>query len=379
MLQTSFQFAQAVIPPHDAELLNQRVARVGIIGSGNSARALAAYLSNQGHKVSMLVRDLGKLPAIAENLAVRASGKIEGRFGLHQVSTNTALLLSQVDTIFVATLTTAYADVASNLAPYLESQHKIVLFSGKLGGALLFAQAIKEAGGLAVPVLETDSMFACRTQDDGSIWIRGFKRWTLYSGTTKSATEAYGPALTQFFPGLDPARNIIERGLTDFGALAHAPVVLANMNTIDRQESFLFYYKGLTARTVAILDRIEEEFNLLASAYGASLIPMKELLNRYYGCDTTSLHKAMQTVPNYRYSQSPPALDHRFLMEDVNSTLVPVQQFAALAGVKTPVIDSVVTLAGVLTDTDFTATGRSLAQFGLSGLSYEQVHEALNS
>ncbi len=378
-MQTSFQFAQAVIPPHDAELLNRQVARVGIIGGGNSARALAAYLSNQGHKVSILVRDLGKLPNIAENLSVRASGKIEGLFGLHQVSNNAALLLSQVDTIFVATLTTAYAEVARQLAPYLESHHKVILFSGKLGGALLFAQAIKEAGGLAVPVLETDSLFACRTQEDESIWIRGFKRWTLFSGTNKSITDAEGAIVTKFFPGLDAASNIIERGLTDFGALAHAPVVLANMNAIDRQESFLFYYKGMTSRTVAILDRIEEEFNLLAAAYDATLVPMKDLLNRYYGCDTTSLHQAMQTVPNYRFSQSPPSLDHRFLVEDVNATLIPLQRFATLAGVKVPVIDSVVTLAGVLTGIDFANTGRTLAQFGFAGMDYEAVREALNA
>ncbi|MFA6211780.1 MAG: NAD/NADP octopine/nopaline dehydrogenase family protein [Candidatus Obscuribacterales bacterium] len=378
MLQTSFAFAQPVLPMDTSQLSN-RVARVGIVGGGNSARALAAYLASQGHKVSILVRDLDKLPNIAETLNVRASGKIEGRFNLQQVATEPAVLLPQVDIVFIATVTTAYAEVAQNLAPYLESHHKVVLFSGKLGGALLFSRALELAGGPNIPVLETDSLFACRVQDDESIWIRGFKRWTLFSGTSRSVTEREGDVITRFFPGLQAATNIIERGLTDFGALAHAPVVLANMNAIDRQESFLFYYKGLTSRTVAILEHIEEEFNLVAAAYGASLIPMKELLNRYYGCDTSSLHQAMQTVPNYRYSQSPPSLDHRFLVEDVTATLVPLQQFARLANVSIPVVDSVVTLAGVLTGIDFQGRGRSLKQYGLDGLSYEQVHEAINA
>jgi len=154
---------------------------------------------------------------------------------------------------------------------------------------------------------------------------------------------------------------------------------LANMNAIDREESFLFYYKGLTAKTVVILERIEEEFNRVADAYGAKLIPMKDLLNRYYGCDTSSLHRAMQTVPNYRYSQSPPGLEHRFLIEDASATLIPLQQFARLAGVKVPVVDSVVTLAGVLTNIDFAATGRSLKCFGLDNLSYRGVYEAINA
>lgn len=380
MLQTSFAFAQPVLPIDTSQLSKcDHVARVGIVGSGNSARALAAYLSSQGHKVSMLVRDLTRLPGISESLNVRASGKIEGRFNLQQVATEPAVLLAQVDVVFIATLTTAYVEVAQKLAPFLESHHKVVLFSGKLGGALLFSRALTLAGGPNIPVLETDSLFACRVQDDESIWIRGFKRWTLFSGTSRSVTAKEGDTVTRFFPDLEAATNVIQRGLTDFGALAHAPVVLANMNAIDRQESFLFYYKGLTSRTVAILERIEEEFNLVAAAYGASLIPMKELLNRYYGCDTSSLHQAMQTVPNYRYSQSPSSLDHRFLVEDVTATLIPLQQFARLANVAIPVVDSVVTLAGVLTAIDFQGTGRSLKQYGFDGMSYEQVREVINA
>jgi opine dehydrogenase len=87
----------------------------------------------------------------------------------------------------------------------------------------------------------------------------------------------------------------------------------------------------------------------------------------------------MQTVPNYRYSQSPPSLDHRFLIEDVSATLRPLQQFGRLAGVATPVVDSVVTLAGVLTGIDFSQCGRSLPDFGLQNMSYEAVYEALNA
>ncbi len=379
MLQTSL--APPVLGPVtlQSDLIQSKAARVAIIGAGNTARALAAYLSSQGHKVSLVVRNPAKIPTIANNLAVRASGKIEGQFPIHQVSASAAQVLKEVEIVFVATVTTAYREVATELSPFLESRHKIVLFSGKLGGALLFARAIAAAGGPAVSVLETDALFACRVQEDESIWVRGLKHWTLYSGTNRSQTQREGDVITRFFPDLEPASNIIERGLTDFGALAHAPVVLANMNAIDRQESFLFYYKGLTAKTVVILERIEEEFNRVADAYGARLIPMKDLLNRYYGCDTSSLHRAMQTVPNYRYSQSPPSLDHRFLIEDVSATLTPLQQFARLAGVAVPVVDSVVTLAGVVTGIDFAATGRSLRSFGLDNLSYQAVYEAINA
>lgn len=379
MLQTSI--APPVLGPAPLQSGSdlRKMARTAIIGAGNSGRALAAYLSSQGHKVSLIARDPAKIPAITKSLAVRASGKLAGNFPIHAVAASAAGLLQDVDIIFVCTLTTAYRDVAIDLAPHLSEGHKVVLFSGKLGGALLFSRALVEAGGPPVAVLETDSLFDCRTQDDESIWVRGFKQWTLYTGVSRSMTVKEGEVISRFFPDLEPAANIIERGLTDFGALAHAPVVLANMNTIDRQESFLFYYKGLTAKTVVILERIEDEFNRLAQAYGANLIPMKDLLDRYYGSDTSSLHRAMQTVPNYRYSQSPPSLNHRFLIEDVSATLRPLQQFARLAGVATPVVDAVVTLAGVLTGIDFEAEGRTLADFGLDNLSFAEVYESINA
>jgi len=33
-----------------------------------------------------------------------------------------------------------------------------------------------------------------------------------------------------------------------------------------------------------LLEQLEEEFRSIAGAYETKIIPMKELLNRYYGC-----------------------------------------------------------------------------------------------
>ena len=352
---------------------------VTVIGAGNSARALSAYLSQRGHTVSLLARSREKIPGIFSRKTIIASGKVEGEFSLADVGSDPAKIIPASSVIFVATVAGAYGDVARSIAPYLTRAHRIVLFSGKLGGVLEFSHALACSGVIGVPVLETDALFACRAQEDESIWIRGHKQWTLFSGVNRSSTIEHAAMITGIFPGLEPALNVIERGLTDFGAAAHAPIVLANMNKIDRAEPFLFYYEGLTERTVAILHEIEFEFRELAEAYGASLIPMKELLNRYYGCDTASLLTAMRTVPNYRHSQAPATLDHRFLIEDVSCTLVPAQQFAKRARIDTPMIDAVITLASVLTGIDCKSNGRTMEKLGLANLEYEALRESLNA
>ncbi|MBX9567774.1 MAG: NAD/NADP octopine/nopaline dehydrogenase family protein [Candidatus Obscuribacterales bacterium] len=352
---------------------------IAVIGAGNSARALSAYLSQLGHDVSLLTRTVAKIPNIFERRTVVATGKVNGEFKLANVGTDVDSIISDNEIIFVATVAGAYPDVARTIAPYLNSKHKVILFSGKLGGVLEFSKILSECGAPEIPVLETDALFACRSQDDESIWIRGHKQWTLYSAQDRSTTLEFRDLIESFFPGLGAAKNVVERGLTDFGAAAHAPIVIANMNKIDRAEPFLFYYEGLTERTVAILENIEEEFRAVAEAYGGTLIPMKDLLFRYYGCeDRSTLLTAMQTVPNYKHSQAPATLEHRFLIEDVSCTLVPAQQFARLAGVETPVIDAVVTFACILSGVDCRKVGRSLSKYGLANLNYDQVHTRLN-
>lgn len=356
-----------------------RTSSIAVVGAGNSARALSAYLSQMGHAVSLLTRTSGKIPKIFERRSIVATGKIEGEFKLVDVATQPAVIIPANEIIFVATVTGAYPDVARSIAPYLNSKHKVILFSGKLGGVLEFAKVLADCGAPDIPVLETDALFACRAQEDESIWVRGHKQWTLYSAQDRSTTLEHREMIESFFPGLSAAKNIIERGLTDFGAAAHAPIVIANMNRVDRAEPFLFYYEGLTERTVAILENIEAEFRQVVEAYGGNLIPMKDLLFRYYGCqDNSTLLSAMQTVPNYRHSQAPASLDHRFLIEDVSCTLVPTQQFARLAGLDTPVIDAVITFACLLSGVDCRKSGRSLLSYGLSKFNYDQVNSHLN-
>jgi opine dehydrogenase len=343
------------------------------VGTGNSARALACYLASRGHEVHLLVRHLERFAWLKESRSLTATGKVEGTFALGGVTDRADHFADAVETIFVATVTTAYRELAARLAPYLDHRHRVVLFSSKLCGSVEFEHALREHGARSVPVLETDALFACRIQDDQSIWVRGFKAWTLFSGPRHSVTREWAPLMHGFFPGLEAARNVIQRGLTDFGALAHPATMIANMNRVDRAEPFLFYLEGFTEKTVAVLEEVEKEFRAVAHAYDAPLVAMKNLLDRYYGCDPTTLLTAMRTVPNYRLSWSPTTLDHRYLKEDVSCTLVPMEQLARKAGIALPVVSSLVQMACDLTGEDLVAHGRTLARLGWEHRSHADI------
>ena len=360
-------------------LSGSRKYRVGVVGSGNSAHALSAWLSSQGHTVNMYARNIEKLDHVRKAGAIVSTGKLEGTFPVASVTNSPKELCGASQVIFVATLATAYSDVARQLAPWMTSDHFVVLFSGKLCGSLEMTNAFLKLGK-QVPVLETDAIFACRLQENGSIWIRGQKQWTLYSGIDQTSTAEYGAVIRSFFPYLEPAKNLIQRGLTDFGAFAHPVITVANLSKIDRGEAFLFYYEGMSERTVALLESVEIEFRAVAKAYGVELIPMKDLLNRYYGCDTTSLFSAMTSVPNYRDSAAPASLNHRYLNEDVHCTLIPFQELARKARVSVPTVDAVIQFTSLISKSNGAdLRPRSLDILGWSSLSCEGITERMRA
>jgi opine dehydrogenase len=353
---------------------------VGIIGAGNSARALAAYLSSRGHSVVMYSRTLARADDLLSEKAVRASGMVEGTFPLACVTDDYALVAELASVIFVATTADAYVDVAGKLGHHLhEDRHRVVLFSSKLCGSQVMTRALDAIGKGVVPVIETDALFACRTQLDGTIRILGLKEWTLYSCPRRSDTKVYGPTLLTYFPKLEPASSLIQRGLTDFGALAHALIMTANLSKVDRAEPFLFYYEGLSRSTVPLLERMEDEFRQVAQAYATQLLPMSALLDRYYGCSTSSLYDAMTSVGSYRTIAAPVTLEHRFFDEDIGCTLTPLQDLARTAAIATPLVDAVITIASIVRRRDYRASGRTLTTLGWQDWDRDRIVEWLDS
>lgn len=353
---------------------------IGVIGWGNSARALTFYLSKKGYNVLVYVRDTKKYPNFENSPFLSACGVMNGQIRFCGITSNIEKFLDHSSVIFVATDTRAYADIAEKLDPFLEiKKHKIILFSAKLLGCFAFLSALKKTNASSLQIMETDAIFAARIKEDGSIWIRGMKRWTLF-GSDRSSKALKGEALIkEFFPGLQMAEHLIQRGLTDFGALAHPIISLVNISKIDRAEEFYFYYEGLSKNTFCLLEAAEKEFQLLAKAYHSTLIPMKDLLDRYYGCQTDDLYVAMRTVPNYRDSLAPKLIHHRYLQEDVSCTLVPMLELAELAGIKLPTIHGVVQIFSVLAQKDFFKEGRRLSALGFASFSAADIISYLES
>ena len=90
----------------------------------------------------MCTRTPEKIEAIRRRRVIEARGVIEGSFPIVEVTSDLGQLAARCQVLFVASVTTAYHEVAQALGPVLDREHLLVLFSGKLCGSLEVVRAL---------------------------------------------------------------------------------------------------------------------------------------------------------------------------------------------------------------------------------------------
>ena len=90
-----------------------------------------------------------------------------------------------------------------------------------------------------------------------------------------------------------------------------------------------------------------------------------------------SVYRAIHESEPNRTIKSPVTLEHRYIKEDVGYGLVPMAEIGRLVGVKTPVIDALITLASVISRTDYRKNGLTLEAMGLAGVKGKELQKIL--
>lgn len=103
-------------------------------------------------------------------------------------------------------------------------------------------------------------------------------------------------------------------------------------------------------------------------------VPATQWLYESYGAKGDTIYEAIQNNVGYRGLQAPKGLYNRYIYEDVPCSLVPMESMAALFGMKTPAISSMIDIAQIMTNRDFRNEGRSAERLGLEGLSIAEMH-----
>jgi opine dehydrogenase len=271
----------------------------------------------------------------------------------------------------------AHETYARLLAPLLTPELPVFLNPGHTGGGLHFVHELRRAG-YAPPVQTCETVtltYICRMEGPATVNLYSYTKRLAFAAFPGKHGDRLFALLKPVYPEIVQASSVLETALTNINAIFHPPGMVMNAGWIEHTGGdFLFYREGVTEAVGRVTEAVDAERLAVAKALG---LPAATFLEAFHRAGLTtaealasgSIARACRDSEPNRTIKSPPSLDHRYVHEDVGYGLVPIAGFGRLAGVPTPTIDALITLAGQATGQDFWASGLSLEKMGLAGKS----------
>jgi opine dehydrogenase len=189
--------------------------------------------------------------------------------------------------------------------------------------------------------------------------------------------------IQEIFPNIVPADNVLETGFANINAIMHPAGMLGNAGWIEKTGGDFYYYRdGITPAIAAWIEEVDKERLEIVKRLG--LKPLR-FVDIFYQAGLTSeaarasgsVYRAISESEPNRTIKSPETLNHRYIKEDVGYGLVPMAEIGRLLDVKTPVIDALITLASVISRTDYRREGLTLEKMGLSAIRPDDLPKIL--
>ena len=356
---------------------NKAPAVFAVIGAGSTGQAMAAHLALMGYRVRLFNRHEDRIKNILNRSnSIKLEGRVEGTGRLDTVTTDIHKAVRDADIIFIDVPASGHRSIAEICAPYLEDGQNIILNPGRTGGAMEFSNVLRENGVKAdVTIAETQTViYTTRSTEDAEIEIFAIKNRVPLAAFPASKTKSVIEAIKDIYPQFVPVRSVLETGLNNVGSVLHPVPTLLSASWIESPKTrFKYYYEAITPTISGLMEIIDRERMAVAEAFGVKAISVKDWLFQSYGVAGTSLYEAIQNNAAYGQIDAPETLQHRYILEDVPTGLVPIASLGELAGVSVPNIMMIINLASKLVGIDFRAEGRTVENLGLKGKSVDEV------
>lgn len=358
----------------------QSVKKVTIVGAGQGAFAAAADLTSRGYSVTLYsdpshektLRDVLDTKVIK----CRGVGPV-GDYHLANVTCDIEEAIKDADLIMPIVPANAHVSIAHELVDHIKPGSLILLSPGSTAGALVFAKIFRDAGKLDdVKIAELHTLpYATRKLDADTVNILLQVKMLYCSVFPAKYNEEVFAKIEGLFPGIEMVDSVLECSLNNGNAISHPGAVILNAGKIEYYGKHFHYKEGITPSVARVLQTLDNERQAICRAWGYQELDCKERLYKMGYCPLRdNLYDTFQGSEEvFLPIEGPNTLEGRYLVEDVPFSLVGMVYYARLAGVKTPVMDSVVHIASALRNENYWETGRTLADMGIDGMTVEEV------
>ena len=352
--------------------------RVAVLGAGHAGRGLAAYLSIHGLDVSLYNRTSTNVKRISKIGGIKVQGLYDVFTSFSLVTDDIAKAIEGRDILIIVVPAQAHPFFAKSMAPHLESGQTILLMPGRTGGALEFAQNLRLhslTNQIMLGEAQTFS-FVSRITGPDSVLISKVKNSTKVSAFPASHNHRFMRSLRRLPITFSMADDVMETSLDNVGAMLHpTPTILCAGLLESKKGGYNHYHDAISESVGRLVERMDSERIRVARGFVSRPVSLLEWLKSTYDAEGTTLCECIKSIDAYDGVSGPSSLNHRYVLEDVPTGLVPISYLGRLVGVETPAIDSVINVACQLYDHDFWSSGRNLENMGLEGLNPREVWE----
>jgi opine dehydrogenase len=355
-----------------------------VIGAGHGGKSMAAHLALMGLHVTLYNRTFDHVAVLKARGGIDLESTEGGPHGfarLDLVTSDMAEALQTGKIIMVVVPSSAHADVAKKVTPYLKDGQIIILHPGRTFGALEFLKVLRDQGCTADVTVAEAETFIYAARSDGPAQARIFRikeavpLAALPAVRTPMVLEAIRPAYPQFISGV----NVLHTGMNNMGAIFHPALTLLNAGWIEATYGdYQFYIDGVTPSVARVLEVLDRERVTVASALGLRARTAMEWLHMAYDTLGEDLHQAIHNQPGYYGIKAPSTLNHRYIFEDVPMSLVPIASLGQRFGVSVRGMDSIIRLACIIHRTDYWRRGRTVDKLGIGDLSVTELTDYVN-
>ncbi len=347
-----------------------------VIGAGNGGLAMAGYLGLYGFSVNIWTRDNKKMEALADAGGIEVEGKIEGFGELNIISQDFQKAIEGVDIIMVVVPAGGHREIGEKLVKYAKPGQSIVLNPGRTGGALELFNLFRKQGKARDDIIYAEAqtfLFVSRKLGVHKVKIFDIKRSVPVSSVMSYKNPELIKKLRTAFPQFAPASDVLHTSLGNVAVMFHPGVMLLNTGWVENHGNFEYYLEGISPGVAKVLERVDEERTKIAEALGIVVPSVKDWLYFSYGSTGVDLYEAVQTTPAYKGVMAPSTIHHRYILEDVPMSLVPMSSIGEKFGVETKCMDSLINLASFQHERDFWSEGRTVEHMGIKNFDLKTI------
>jgi len=347
--------------------------KIAIIGAGNGGQAFAAYLSLKGHSVKIYDVAQTTVDCLDEKGGILLEGKSDviGFGKIVLASTDISEVLKGTDVVLIVLPSIYHASIAAKMAPFMEDG-QYVLVNPAAGLSLLeVKKALKENGCTANVKLGCTAtlLFACRAVEVGHVIVSGQKKSFAAAALPASDNRLFVEMFADIIPQCKFSYDVIRVTLDNLNALLHPGPTLMYTSRIESGLDFE-YYRDFTPSQGKLVEALDKERVAIAEALGEEIKTALDEFCTMYPTYGENFYEAIKNCLEYDGIKGPKTLNTRYILEDIPFALEAFKAMGGVAGVKTPCIDSIITIARSVVDN--VEEGRTAKNLGIDQMSKDE-------